>query len=74
MVTIDSWDASRLIDYSELYPYLGTEIFWFIAAVCLWIFFHCVLVRFDVEDFRHFSIPKTSSKTNNSNESLKNLE
>lgn len=52
MATIDSWDPGSLVDYSALYPYLGTEMVWFIGAVSFWLYFHWILTRFDNDDFK----------------------
>ncbi|MEC9248738.1 MAG: hypothetical protein VX986_06935 [Pseudomonadota bacterium] len=52
MATIDSWDPAKLVDYTALYPYLGTEIVWFIIAISFWLYFHWALIRFDNNDFR----------------------
>jgi len=50
MATINSWDPVKLVDYSALYPYLGTETIWLVGAIFFWLYFHWVLLRFDNAD------------------------
>ena len=55
MATVGEWDVASLGDYTAVYPFLGTELLWFLVAVFFWLFFHARLVKIEKEKFAKIS-------------------
>lgn len=45
MATIDQWAGQNLGEIGPVYPFIGTEILWFIVCVAIWLLWHVWQLR-----------------------------
>ena len=59
---IESWNAT-MTDIGPLYPFVGSEGFWLIVCMALWIIWHIVQTRLEnktyEEEVRRYGDPDT---------------
>jgi len=49
---IDTWSVN-MTEVGPLYPFVGTEFFWFIVCFVLWIIWHIVQIRMENRTYEH---------------------
>lgn len=58
---VTTW-AVDLATVGPIYPFVGTEMLWFVLGLIFWIGFHVWQIRFETrtydEDFAHMKSPK----------------
>lgn len=37
---VDKWNGADLADFGAIYPFVGSEVFWFVLCVAVWLGFH----------------------------------
>ena len=59
---VESW-AGNISDLGPIYPFVGSEVFWFILGLAFWIFWHVMQIvmekRKHREEVRRYGDPET---------------
>ncbi|NIR29822.1 MAG: hypothetical protein GWN84_11035 [Gammaproteobacteria bacterium] len=62
---VESW-AGNISDIGPLYPFVGSEVFWFILGLALWILWHILQIAQEKkthrEELRRFGDSQTLKK------------
>lgn len=62
---VESW-TGNVSDIGPLYPFVGSEVFWFIVGLALWILWHVLQIahekRTHRDEIQRFGKPETLKK------------
>lgn len=60
--SFENW-AGNISDIGPIYPFVGTEVFWWILGLALWIAWHVIQTRLETRDYdeevRKYGDPET---------------
>ncbi|MGY9025920.1 MAG: hypothetical protein ACKVKE_05220 [Candidatus Pelagibacterales bacterium] len=55
MATVTNWIETLESGQTEVYPFVGTELWWLIACVAIWIIWHIIVDARETEELNNIA-------------------
>lgn len=50
---VEQWSGQNLSEIGAIYPFVGTEVLWFIVCVAIWLLWHAWQLRNEKRTYEH---------------------